>query len=263
MPPLRAGGVLDGGAVAWRGDARAGQGRGRRRASGSRTCRSRRSVSTMCSSRCLRNPGICGTDLHIWKGGMPGRKRPSRFRSSLATSLSAPSSKFGLQRQGFPFPGEVVSGEGHVVCGHCRNCLARTPPSVQGHPTGNRRAAAGCVRRVHRRADVQRLGPRSEHSTGTWQSIFDPFGNAVHTALSFDLCSGRMCVITGAGPIGLMGATGITPCPRGHVTSSSRTSIRIGCAPGGKNRRHDGRRGVRQQTLPQTCKTAPGHEGRL
>jgi threonine 3-dehydrogenase len=101
------------------------------------------------------------------------------------------------------FPGEVVSGEGHVVCGRCRNCLA-----------GRRHLCA-----FTKGIGVNRPGAFAEYlalpMTNVWHhratidrdvaSIFDPFGNAVHTALSFDLL-GEDVLITGAGPIGIMAA---------------------------------------------------------
>jgi threonine 3-dehydrogenase len=100
------------------------------------------------------------------------------------------------------FPGQIVSGEGHVVCGHCRNCLA-----------GRRHLCADT-----KGVGVNRPGAFAEYlalpMTNVWvhhgidhdiASIFDPFGNAVHTALSFPVL-GEDVLITGAGPIGIMAA---------------------------------------------------------
>src|SRR6185503_15284587 len=101
------------------------------------------------------------------------------------------------------FPGEIVSGEGHVVCGRCRNCLA------------GRRHLCKDTKGI----GVNRPGAFAEYisipMTNVWHhrpgvdldvaAIFDPFGNAVHTALSFDLL-GEDVLITGAGPIGMMAA---------------------------------------------------------
>jgi threonine 3-dehydrogenase len=100
-------------------------------------------------------------------------------------------------------PGDIVSGEGHVVCGHCRNCLA-----------GRRHLCKDTVG-----VGVNRPGAFAEYITlpvtNVWyhdphiprdvQAIFDPFGNAVHTALQFDVL-GEDVLITGAGPIGIMAA---------------------------------------------------------
>jgi threonine 3-dehydrogenase len=101
------------------------------------------------------------------------------------------------------FAGEVVSGEGHVVCGRCRNCLAGRR-HLCAHTSG---------------IGVNRPGAFAEYialpMTNVWHhrpgidldiaSIFDPLGNAVHTALSFDVL-GEDVLITGAGPIGCMAA---------------------------------------------------------
>ena len=100
-------------------------------------------------------------------------------------------------------PGEIVSGEGHVVCGRCRNCLAGRR-HLCAHTSG---------------VGVNRPGAFAEYlslpETNVWHcdpniplevlSCFDPLGNAVHTALSFDLL-GEDVLITGAGPIGCMAA---------------------------------------------------------
>jgi len=98
-------------------------------------------------------------------------------------------------------PGEIVSGEGHVVCGRCRNCMA-----------GRRHLCAHSIG-----LGVQRTGAFAEYvalpMTNIWHhwdgvpesvaAIFDPFGNAVHTALSFPVL-GEDVIVTGAGPIGCM-----------------------------------------------------------
>src|SRR5438128_4310685 len=101
------------------------------------------------------------------------------------------------------FPGDIVSGEGHVVCGRCRNCLA-----------GRRHLCAHTLG-----VGVNRPGAFADYiavpMTNIWRhhegvdldvaAIFDPFGNAVHTALSFPVL-GEDVLITGAGPIGIMAA---------------------------------------------------------
>jgi threonine 3-dehydrogenase len=101
------------------------------------------------------------------------------------------------------FPGEIVSGEGHVVCGHCRNCLAgRRHLCADTQGVGVNRPGAFAEYLVlpmtnvwHHHADIDR----------DVASIFDPFGNAVHTALSFPVL-GEDVLICGAGPIGIMAA---------------------------------------------------------
>ena len=110
--------------------------------------------------------------------------------------------------------GEVVSGEGHVVCGRCRNCLA------------GRRHLCNVTQGV----GVNRTGAFAEFialpMTNVWHhaadidrdiaSIFDPFGNAVHTALSFPVL-GEDVLVTGAGPIGLMAAAVVRHAGARHV----------------------------------------------
>jgi threonine 3-dehydrogenase len=145
--------------------------------------------------------GICGTDLHIYKWDDWARKTipvPMVVGHEFVGEIE----EVGKNVKDF-FPGQVVSGEGHVVCGHCRNCLA-----------GRRHLCADT-----KGVGVNRPGAFAEYlslpMTNVWvhssdidrdvASIFDPFGNAVHTALSFDVL-GEDVLITGAGPIGIMAA---------------------------------------------------------
>jgi threonine 3-dehydrogenase len=145
--------------------------------------------------------GICGTDLHIYKWDAWAQKTipvPMVVGHEFVGEVVL----VGENVNDF-FPGEIVSGEGHVVCGRCRNCLA-----------GRRHLCAHTVG-----VGVNRPGAFAEYlslpMTNVWHhrpgidldvaSIFDPLGNAVHTALSFDVL-GEDVLITGAGPIGLMAA---------------------------------------------------------
>jgi threonine 3-dehydrogenase len=145
--------------------------------------------------------GICGTDLHIYKWDEWSRKTipvPMVVGHEFVGEIV----QVGSNVKDF-FPGQIVSGEGHVVCGHCRNCLA------------GRRHLCAATKGV----GVNRPGAFAEYlslpMTNVWvhnqdinrdiASIFDPFGNAVHTALSFPVL-GEDVLITGAGPIGIMAA---------------------------------------------------------
>lgn len=144
--------------------------------------------------------GICGTDLHIYKWDAWAQKTipvPMVVGHEFVGEIV----EVGSNVRDF-FPGQMVSGEGHVVCGHCRNCLA-----------GRRHLCADS-----KGVGVNRPGAFAEYlalpMTNVWvhngidpdiAAIFDPFGNAVHTALSFDVL-GEDVLITGAGPIGLMAA---------------------------------------------------------
>lgn len=160
--------------------------------------------------------GICGTDLHIemWDDWA---SKTIPVPMVVGHEFVGEIVEVGANVHDF-FPGEIVSGEGHVVCGHCRNCLA-----------GRRHLCADT-----KGIGVNRPGAFAEYisvpMTNVWHhapeidldiaSIFDPFGNAVHTALSFDVL-GEDVLITGAGPIGCM-ATAICQYA-GAATSSSPT----------------------------------------
>jgi threonine 3-dehydrogenase len=145
--------------------------------------------------------GICGTDLHIYKWDAWAQKTipvPMVVGHEFVGEVVA----VGDNVADF-FPGDVVSAEGHVVCGRCRNCLA-----------GRRHLCKDTTG-----IGVNRPGAFAEYisvpMTNVWHhregidrdiaAIFDPFGNAVHTALSFPVL-GEDVLITGAGPIGIMAA---------------------------------------------------------
>lgn len=145
--------------------------------------------------------GICGTDVHIHKwdawaqGAVPVPLVVGHEFVGEIVEAGSNVSDFRI--------GDVVSGEGHVVCGRCRNCMA------------GRRHLCAATRGI----GVSRPGAFAEYialpMTNVWHhdhsidrdvaSIFDPFGNAVHTALTFDVL-GEDVLITGAGPIGCMAA---------------------------------------------------------
>jgi threonine 3-dehydrogenase len=145
--------------------------------------------------------GICGTDLHIYKWDDWASKTipvPMVVGHEFVGEIV----EIGSNVADF-HPGMIVSGEGHVVCGRCRNCLA-----------GRRHLCANT-----KGVGVNRPGAFAEYlalpMTNVWvhdpsvdrdvAAIFDPFGNAVHTALSFPVL-GEDVLITGAGPIGIMSA---------------------------------------------------------
>ncbi|HWX19141.1 MAG TPA: L-threonine 3-dehydrogenase [Candidatus Binatia bacterium] len=145
--------------------------------------------------------GICGTDLHIYKWDAWAQKTiPTPM--VIGHEFVGEVAEVGANVKDF-FAGEVVSAEGHVVCGRCRNCLA-----------GRRHLCKDTLG-----IGVNRPGAFAEYisvpMTNVWHhrngidrdvaAIFDPFGNAVHTALSFPLL-GEDVLITGAGPIGIMAA---------------------------------------------------------
>jgi len=145
--------------------------------------------------------GICGTDLHIYKWDAWAQRTipvPMVVGHEFVGEIVA----VGSNVTDF-FPGEVVSGEGHVVCGRCRNCLAgRRHLCAHTQGIGVNRPGAFAEYLVLPMTNVWHQRPGIDLDVA---SIFDPLGNAVHTALSFDLL-GEDVLITGAGPIGLMAA---------------------------------------------------------
>jgi len=147
----------------------------------------------------IHKTGVCGTDLHIYNWDEWARRNirpPLVVGHEFAGQVVA----VGGNVRGFK-EGDIVSGEGHLVCGLCRNCLA------------GRRHLCSDTSSV----GVNRPGAFAEYlaipAVNAWHAhpsismdllaIFDPLGNATHTALSFDLV-GEDVLITGAGPIGLM-----------------------------------------------------------
>jgi threonine 3-dehydrogenase len=149
----------------------------------------------------IRKTAICGTDVHIYNWDTWAQKTipvPMVVGHEYVGEVVG----IGQEVKGFLI-GDRVSGEGHITCGYCRNC--------RGGRTHLCRNTVG--------VGVNRTGAFSEYLvipafnafkipkgiSDDLASIFDPFGNAVHTALSFDLV-GEDVLITGAGPIGIMAA---------------------------------------------------------
>jgi threonine 3-dehydrogenase len=145
--------------------------------------------------------GICGTDLHIYNWDAWAQRTipvPMVVGHEFVGEIVA----VGSNVTDF-FPGEIVSGEGHVVCGRCRNCLAgRRHLCAHTSGIGVNRPGAFAEYIALPMSNVWHQQPGIDLDVA---SIFDPLGNAVHTALSFDLL-GEDVLITGAGPIGLMAA---------------------------------------------------------
>ena len=145
--------------------------------------------------------GICGTDLHIynWDGWA---QRTIRVPMTIGHEFVGTVEEAGSNVSDF-HRGDIVSGEGHVVCGRCRNCLAgrrHLCPHTAG--VGVNRAGAFAEYIVVPMSNVWHHRPGIDLDVA---SIFDPLGNAVHTALSFPVL-GEDVLITGAGPIGVMAA---------------------------------------------------------
>ncbi|MFO1500780.1 MAG: L-threonine 3-dehydrogenase [Verrucomicrobiota bacterium] len=149
----------------------------------------------------VHKTGICGTDVHIYKWD-DWAQRTIPVPMAVGHEFVGEVVEVGSNVSDF-FPGDVVSAEGHVVCGRCRNCLA------------GRRHLCKDTQGI----GVNRPGAFAEYlsvpMSNVWHhpdgvdrevaAIFDPFGNAVHTALSFPVL-GEDVLITGAGAIGIMAA---------------------------------------------------------
>jgi threonine 3-dehydrogenase len=143
--------------------------------------------------------GICGTDLHIYKWDAWAQKTipvPMVVGHEFVGEVM----EVGSNVTDFKV-GDVVSAEGHVVCGRCRNCLAgRRHLCADTKGIGVNRTGAFAEMIAVPMTNVWHHKPNIDRDIA---AIFDPFGNAVHTALSFDLL-GEDVLITGAGPIGVM-----------------------------------------------------------
>ena len=174
--------------------------------------------------RVLRT-GICGTDLHIYSwDAWAQRTVPTPL--IIGHEFVGEVAEVGASVEDIR-PGDLVSGEGHLVCGRCRNCLA-----------GRRHLCANT-----RGVGVNVPGAFAEYialpTTNVWchakdidrdvAAIFDPFGNAVHTALSFPVL-GEDVLITGAGPIGLMAAAVVRHAGARHVVITDVNEYRLDLA---------------------------------
>ena len=122
------------------------------------------------------------------------------------------------------FPGDIVSGEGHVVCGRCRNCLAgRRHLCAHTEGVGVNRPGAFAEFIALPMTNIWRHHANINQEVA---AIFDPFGNAVHTALSFPVL-GEDVLITGAGPIGVMAIPVVKHAGARHVVVTDIESQRL------------------------------------
>ena len=173
----------------------------------------------------IHKTAICGTDLHIYNWDNWSQKT-IKTPMTIGHEFVGTVAGFGSNVQGLKM-GTIVSGEGHLVCGKCRNCRAG---------------------RLHLCNDtlgvgVNREGAFAEYlcipATNVWEcdpaiamdvlACFDPFGNAIHTALSFDLI-GEDVLITGAGPIGLMAVAIARHVAARHVVITDVNAYRLALA---------------------------------
>jgi threonine 3-dehydrogenase len=170
----------------------------------------------------VRKTGICGTDLHIYDWDEWARRTipvPMVVGHEFVGEIVSVGSNVSDFRTG-----DVVGGEGHVVCGRCRNCMA-----------GRRHLCAHSIG-----LGVQRPGAFAEYvalpMTNIWHhwpgvdedvaAIFDPLGNAVHTALAFPVL-GEDVLVTGAGPIGCMATAVVRHAAARHVVVTDLNRYRL------------------------------------
>ncbi|HMG86956.1 MAG TPA: L-threonine 3-dehydrogenase [Terracidiphilus sp.] len=169
--------------------------------------------------------GICGTDVHIYNWDDWAQKTipvPMAIGHEFVGKIVA----VGSNVNDF-FAGDIVSGEGHVVCGRCRNCLAgrrHLCVSTQGVGVNRPGAYAEFISLPMTNIWRHHQGVNLEVA-----AIFDPFGNAVHTALSFPVL-GEDVLITGAGPIGIMAIPVVRHAGARHVVITDLNPFRLDLA---------------------------------
>lgn len=147
----------------------------------------------------IHKTAICGTDIHIFKWD-DWAKKTIPVPMAIGHEFVGRVASVGSNVHDFK-PGDLVSGEGHVVCGHCRNCLAgrlHLCPNTSG--VGVNRPGCFVEYLAIPQTNVWYCDPAIPTDV---LSCFDPLGNATHTALSFPVL-GEDVLITGAGPIGIM-----------------------------------------------------------
>ena len=169
--------------------------------------------------------GICGTDVHIYEWDDWAQKTihvPMAIGHEFVGKIVA----VGSNVNDF-YRGDIVSGEGHVVCGRCRNCLAgRRHLCASAKGVGVNRAGAFAELVALPMSNIWRHNPGIDREVA---AIFDPFGNAVHTALSFPVL-GEDVLITGAGPIGIMAIPVVQHAGARHVVITDLNPFRLDLA---------------------------------
>ena len=170
----------------------------------------------------IRKTAICGTDMHIYNWDEWSQKTipvPMVVGHEYVGEVVG----MGQEVKGFKV-GDRVSGEGHITCGHCRNCHAgRVHLCRNTEGVGVNRPGAFAEYLVIPAFNAFKI---PDNISDDLASIFDPFGNAVHTALSFDLV-GEDVLITGAGPIGIMAAAVAKHVGARHVVVTDINPYRL------------------------------------
>lgn len=173
----------------------------------------------------IQKTAICGTDIHIYNWDEWAQKTipvPMTIGHEFAGVIA----ELGAEVTELEV-GDIVSGEGHIVCERCRNCLAgrrHLCPNTIG--VGVNRS--GCFAEYLSIPAKNVFKPTREISTDLL-ACFDPYGNAVHTALSFNMV-GEDVLITGAGPIGIMAAMVAAHCGARNIVITDLNEYRLNLA---------------------------------
>ena len=168
---------------------------------------------------------ICGTDIHVYEWNEWARENVT-VPVILGHEFSGVIAALGSEVRGYRI-GDRVSAEGHITCGYCRNCRAgRRHLCAHAIGIGIGRSGAFAQWIVVPASNVFELPPQIDDELG---AILDPLGNAVHTALAFDLV-GEDVLVTGAGPIGIMAASVARFVGARHVVITDVNEYRLGLA---------------------------------
>ena len=170
----------------------------------------------------IHKTAICGTDVHIYQWN-EWAQHTIAVGQTAGHEYVGEIVEVGPGVQGFKV-GDIVSGEGHITCGKCRNCL-------EGHKENCKDAKGVGVNRNGCFAEylvipASNVWPTKPNIPEEMYAIFDPFGNATHTALSYDML-GEDVLITGAGPIGIMAAAIAKFAGARHVVITDLNEYRL------------------------------------
>jgi threonine 3-dehydrogenase len=168
---------------------------------------------------------ICGTDVHIYEWD-DWAKRTISLPLVAGHEFVGRIVELGEGVRGLEL-GELATGEGHIVCGHCRNCRAGRR-HLCAHSVSIGATAPGAFAEYLALPAVN-VWPADERIPLDTLAIFDPLGNAVHTALSFDLV-GEDVLITGAGPVGCLAAAVVRHAGARHVVITDVNPTRLSIA---------------------------------
>lgn len=170
----------------------------------------------------VEKTAICGTDLHIWEWDEWAASTVP-LDMTVGHEFMGRIEAVGDRVWNFEI-GQRVSAEGHVTCGYCRNCRAGTRhlcPNTLGIGVNRAGAFADYIS-----VPKENIYPLADYIPDEWGALLDPFGNATHTALCFDLV-GEDVLVTGAGPIGIMAVAVARRAGARHVVVSDLNPYRL------------------------------------